>query len=492
MPPANRYKLEFVVFICGCCSMVLELVGSRVISPYFGTGLYSWTSLIGVILGSLSLGYFLGGKLADKHHQLSTLSLIIFSSGLLIALSALFKNPLLNFLSTSPFLNKEINCLLSITILFASPSILLGMVSPYTVKIKLNHLKYSGKIIGNLYAISTLGSIAGTFLSGFVLIPLLGNTLLLYLLSFTLIVLSWLTNPKISLILMETISFFLIFTLSQQVKLFQNDFIADIDTPYQRVIVNERLDSKNRVIRYMTNNLHLSQSSIYKNDPDIPMAPYIQSFQLIDYLPFDPVKTLMIGGAGLTYPRIFATKHPTSTMDVIEIDHTMTDIAKKYFYYKNNSQINIIHQDARLFVKSTSEQYDVIFLDAFTDFNPPPQLTTIEFIKDLNRILSDQGIIVINFISATSGPKSELLSYQLNTLRQVFPNLDVFVLNKQQSPDQLQNLILFASKQKVTLKTITDLNLKDLLSQKLSITNLQDERILTDDHNPVEYLTRYY
>ncbi len=153
--------------------MAFEIVGSRMLGPYVGTSIFVWTGIIGVILMCLSLGYYYGGKIADKKPEFKLLALIILLAGLFIGISTLIKDGLLEVLLNT--LNDvKLISLLATFILFSIPSVLLGMVSPYAVRLKIKSLDKSGSTVGNLYAISTLGSITGTFLAGFYLIPSFG------------------------------------------------------------------------------------------------------------------------------------------------------------------------------------------------------------------------------------------------------------------------------------------------------------------------------
>src|SRR3989344_3582806 len=166
--------LTSTVFIVGTTTMILELAGSRIVAPYFGTTIFTWTSLIGVILGSLSIGYWLGGKLADRKVSLRILSILLFANSLLCLCIYFLSNEILHFI----FLHfKQISsgALVSSTVLFTLPSIIFGMIVPYVAKFKITSLHTSGKAVGNLYAISTVGSIVGTFLTGYYLLSVLGS-----------------------------------------------------------------------------------------------------------------------------------------------------------------------------------------------------------------------------------------------------------------------------------------------------------------------------
>ena len=183
----KKIYLEVVVFICGAVVMAYEIIGSRILGPYVGTSMFVWTAIIGIILFSLSLGYYLGGKQADRKPQFSWLSVIIAMSGVFILLSLFFRESVLNFLLNSVNSIQVVSVLASL-ILFSIPAFFLGMVSPYAARLKIKTIATSGATVGYLYALSTLGSITGTFLAGFFLIPGFRLTTILLILSVTLII----------------------------------------------------------------------------------------------------------------------------------------------------------------------------------------------------------------------------------------------------------------------------------------------------------------
>ena len=189
----KKFFLEIVVFLCGGVVMAFEIIGSRMLGPYVGTSMIVWTSIIGVILLSLSLGYYWGGRIADRWPRADILSFIIFVSALFMIASAFLKDDILQFL-LSRIHNIKIVSLIASLILFTLPSVLLGMVSPYAARIKMKTIEKSGSTVGNLYAISTIGSILGVFLAGFYLIPAFKITHILLLLSIILIAVSLYLN----------------------------------------------------------------------------------------------------------------------------------------------------------------------------------------------------------------------------------------------------------------------------------------------------------
>lgn len=185
----KKVFLEVVVFVCGAVLMAFEILGSRMLGPSVGTSMFVWTSIIGVILLSLSLGYYWGGKIADKRPEAKPLAFIILLAAIFIVLSTLIKEPLLNFL-LGMISSVKIIAILSSLLLFSIPSVLLGMVSPYAARIKIKSVEKSGATAGYLYAISTVGSILGVFLTGFYLIPSFRLSKILILLSVILIFVS--------------------------------------------------------------------------------------------------------------------------------------------------------------------------------------------------------------------------------------------------------------------------------------------------------------
>ncbi|MCX6731132.1 MAG: fused MFS/spermidine synthase, partial [Candidatus Roizmanbacteria bacterium] len=191
----RQYSLDIIAFVVGMVVMTLEMVGSRILSPYFGASINTWTVLIGVILGSLSLGYWYGGLKADKGIKKENLTVLLFTVGIYIIAVGFLHNFIMNSVLAIPHITLIIGCLISSLLFFLIPNILLGMINPYLAKLKVTSLKYSGSRIGNLSAISTLGNIIGTFSATFFLIPHFGITAVLIISGIILIGLSLVFDP---------------------------------------------------------------------------------------------------------------------------------------------------------------------------------------------------------------------------------------------------------------------------------------------------------
>ena len=335
----NSLPLYIIIFVGGAAIMILELIASRIVAPYVGTSIFVWTSLIGIILGCLSLGYYLGGKIADRLPYLTALSIIILITAIWIGGIAIFKDNVLIAIADKR-LGIKIGSIISTIILFAVPSILLGMISPYAAKLKIKNLAQSGATVGTLYALSTLGSIGGTFLAGFYLIPKYGNKTILYMLTIMLVVLSIIgfwkakaTKKYLLLILLLIIDFSLLSLIHKNPLSF---LIADIDTPYNRVWIEDtywhrsKKDKEPRPVRFLKLSSHELYSAMYLDGDDL-VFEYSQMYHLDKYFNPNIDKALLLGGGAYSTAKDFMNRFPEGQIDSVEIDPQLTKIAYQYF-----------------------------------------------------------------------------------------------------------------------------------------------------------------
>jgi len=483
----DKYILEIVVFVCGAVVMIFELVGSRVLGPYFGTSTSVWASLIGVILGSLSLGYYFGGKVADKNPSFKNLSLIVFFSAIAIGFTILVKDTLLLGLQT----NILAASIFASLVLFLPASFFLGMVSPYAAKLKIENLNNSGTTIGNLYALSTAGSIVGTFLSGFYLIPHFGTNKLLIILCFTLVIVSLITSlksyakAKVLILLFVIIGWFASLGINSIVE--KRGFI-DVDTAYNRVWIYNRIDARTeKTIKTMGIN-NENHSSMFLDSNEL-VNEYTKYYNLAKHFNPSFKKTLMFGGAGYSYPKDFLAKYPEAKIDVVEIDPQVTELAKKYFRLTDNQNLTIYHEDGRVYLNRTEEKYDVIFGDAFTSRHSLPyQLTTKEAVQKKYDILNDNGVVILNVISAINGEKGKFLRAEYETYKSLFPQVYLFPVATPNNGNIVQNIILVALKGEAKPSfNSSDTELNSYLGHLWQEKIVADVPILTDDFAPVDY-----
>lgn len=476
----RRFALEIIVFMTGAVVMTLEITASRLLAPYMGTSLPVWTSIIGVILASLAVGYWLGGRLADRRSDTHTLALLLLLPAGWILLIVLCNEPLLAALVGNFRISLITLSTIATVLLLAGPSVLLGMVSPYAVKLKLQTLANAGSVVGRLGALATVGSIVGTFLAGSVLLSLLGTRSVFLLLAATLVLLSLLCGSMRRTQLALTLVIFLA-TAGLAFASTENPRRIDIDTDYSRIWVLD--DGVVRTL-YIGGSTH---SAMFVSRPDSLVYEYTKYYRLAKHFRPDLTRTLMIGGGAYSYPKIFLREFPKASMDVVEIDPMVTDIARKHFELKDDPRLTIFHEDGRVFLNRGGEQYDVIFGDAFGSYySLPYQLTTLESVRRTYDLLTPNGLTIINTISSLEGRKSKFFRAEYHTLKKVFPHVYAFPVTTD-DPRVVQNIMLVAAKGTDSLPLHSDNPEFDEMLQKNWQKPISDDLpILTDDFAPVD------
>ncbi len=486
-------SLDVVVFNCGALVMAFEIIGSRVLTPYIGASIYVWTGLIGVILASLSLGYWWGGRMADKRPDVRVLATVIFFAGGSISAMVLVKDIVLSFLSDAP-IPVELRSVTAALLLFSPASVCLGVVTPYAIRLRIRSVSDSGKTVGRLYALSTVGSIVGTFGAGFYLLPFVGTNWTLYLIAAALIGTSLLLSPfAISATRIGVLVLFAISIVANELAMrwtSTTNGLVEIDTRYSHVRVFTTTEPvSGRPIRAIATDPYFVQSAMFLESDDLAFE-YSRYYHLARYYKPGFKTVLMLGGAGYSVPKEFLRKYSDISLDVVEIDPGMTEIAKRYFRLPDDPRLHIFHEDGRTFVTmAESGRYDVIMMDAFGSlFSVPYQLTTIEAVRQMKRALKDEGVVIFNLGSAIHGPASRFLIAELSTYRAVFESVSVFKVNQSYPDDQLQNLMIVAAKHPPELGAEhVDLDSADLLGHIYKGEIPPTEALITDDLAPVEY-----
>jgi len=485
--------------------MALELLGSRLLAPVFGSSIFVWGSLIGVVLSALSAGYYLGGKLADIKPNFNVLSIVIFLSGLMVLSLPAIAPPLFD-LAIRLNLGERYAPLLATTLLLGPPSVLLGMVSPYAIRLVAEGFETLGKVSGNLYALSTVGSILGTFLTVFILIPLFGVNKIIFLLGVVLLVVAFLGLSYrfkfLVLIILIILPFAAPYMVNRQLTvatytLALGDTIYETDTPYHHLIVADAYDpSSQSTTRYliMDDNLH---SAMDLQDPNRTVFPYTDYFHIGPLLNSNITRVLFIGGGGFTGPKDFLRDYPNVTVDVVEIDPEVVRVAEQYFAVNaSNPRLHIYIDDGRVFLQGTTQRYDLIVLDAYSRSYVPFQLMTLEFFKLIDSHLTSNGIVISNLISGTTPSNDQLLTAETTTISQIFPNVYTFAVDGASDTDP-QNVIIVA-----TLSThhlgVTDFEELASTNTIVKIPGMEDylsnyftpignnPPTLTDDYAPVD------
>ena len=478
--------------------MVYEIIGSRIVSPFIGTSTYVWTSLIGVILGSLSLGYWIGGRVADKKPDVRILALVIFIAGGLIAVTILVKDVVLAAVGSMPT-GLELKSLIAALLLFAPASVALGFVTPYAVRLKMQAVSDAGKTVGRLYALSTVGSIAGTFAAGFVLIPFVGSVRTLYILAGSLIGLSIVIAPfAVTRMSFALLTLFVLGIAGSETTAYYQlrvKGVHDFDTEYSRVqIFNAKEEKSGRAIRAMVTDPYFVQSVVYLDGDDL-FASYSHFYHLLRHIRPEFQKTLMIGGAGFTFPKNYIRTYPNATIDVVEIDPRMNDIARDYFRLEPDPRMKIVNEDGRVFLNAApSGTYHAVLMDAFGSlFSVPYQLTTLEAVRHIDRVLDPKGVAIFNLGSGVSGSRSRFLRSELATYHAVFPFVHVFKVHSERNDEDVQNLMIVACKTECISDGASspDSEINGLLANRYRENIPLDVPVLTDDLAPVEYYNSF-
>ena len=478
--------LRFQVFISGAAVMVLEVLGSRVLSPYFGNTLFVWGSLIGVVLTGLSLGYTYGGKKADKNCSYKIFSMFIFIAGT-YTLAITFLSSEIFQIILALNVGEKFGPLLATISILGIPSFCLGAIAPFAIKLSTGSLKTIGRTAGNLYAISTAGGIVGTFATAFFLVPIFGVNTILFTISAILILSSIFGLADY----FKFVAIFLvIFSIYTSMSILP---VAGVtyqkDTFYHKLIVHDNSINNIRTL-ILDSNFH---SAMDLNNPDRIIYEYVRYFHLGFVFVDNPKNVLFIGGGGFTGPKDFLKSYPNVKIDVVEIDGDVIQVGKDYFFVPEDERLQIINQDGRQYLSNTINDYDIIILDAYDKSYVPFHLMTKEFHEIINSHLSDNGVFIANIITSLNGKSSDLFRAEYKTLDAVFPNVYVYPLSVNQE-QMVQNVIIVAHKQDIRLenKTINQdynlsFNILDFVDNDYDKPiKIDDVPILTDNFAPVE------
>lgn len=490
-PPQTftRSGLFLTVFMTGAAVMVIELLGTRMIAPFYGTSLTVWSALISVTMIALALGYFIGGRWADSAKR-GSLSLIIALAGLCTLLIPWLTRPVL--LATDP-LGLRGGAFTSALLLFSPSLTLLGMASPFAIKLATSRLEGIGNSAGSIYAVSTVGSVIGTLALGFFLFPMVGSRTILMSLGLALFLLSLLvayyekklTSPAGPATLTLTV---IIIGLCLLPKIVGAGHSYNSDKQFNILSERESLYGWVRVIEQPTRDLRfLTADASMIGAASISTGKSLLGYQKIVGLlpaltPKKMTRALIIGlGAG-HMANVLHDQYGIES-DTLEIDPAVATAATDYFGYKATGRA--IVGDARYEIRHLTGPYDLIIHDCFTGGSEPAHLLTVETITELKRLLSEQGILALNFV-AFANERSPALTSVSKTLSQVFPQQTVFIA---EPGEDFNDFIFLNSHQALNLKTNALLSEQtDWLQKRIFKLNNARGQILTDNFNPLEHL----
>lgn len=487
------------VFVTGACVLVLEVVATRMLAPYFGNTIFAFSSVIGVTLAALSAGYAAGGRFADARPLGVFFSAIILLSGAAILWTKLLSVTLLPAfayrfpLTTGP--------LVFSLLLFAIPCALLGTLSPYAIRLlrDLERADRVGSLSGQVFAVSTIGSIVGTFAAGFVLIPRLGVQSILLILGATLLATGaigmimcrrqhrW-ALPLLACVVAVSVLFGLLSIPERNPSLLHVE-----EGLYQTIMVYDA-PYRGRETRFLRQDLNAS-SAIDRATGE-PAFDYAKYYAFATALRPKMESALVIGAGAFTIPQAL-TEHSRAMVDVVEIEPGLQRIAREFFGVEETPRIRTTVADGRRFLRDRDGAYDLIVSDAYQNLHSiPPHLATREFFALTRRSLTDDGLLLVNFTARLGRDRPSLLWSAVRTFRSVFPESAFFAVNSLTSPE-VQNVIFLGCARAECadpcariLAVIPTAFFREACSRQIAVDDagLAEYALLTDDYAPLEAL----
>jgi predicted membrane-bound spermidine synthase len=498
---AFNWLLLLIVFVGGVSSVAIELTASRLLGPYFGTSTFIWANLIGLTLLYLSIGYYVGGRIADRWPSGPLLFTLTAVSGFTTGLIPLLSRPILEG-SLIAFQRLEVGAfygsLVGVILLFAVPITLLGVVSPFAIRLRIHRVDAAGNTAGSLYALSTVGSIIGSFLPVLVLEPAIGTYRTFYTFSLLLLATSILGLMLLRARWMSLIAGLLVLVIVT-VALFGTSSI--IRPPDFGELVYETESQYNYIQVIKDHGMYLlalneghAIHSIY--DPAglllggpwgyVLVAPYFN----FDANPADVKSVAVIGLAGGTMSLQITAGYGPIPIDGVEIDPKIVEVGRKYFDM-NQPNLNVIVQDGRYFLSTTDKRYDVIAVDAYRQPYIPFHLTTQEFFRQIQEHLTPDGVAFVNV--GRTATDYRLVDMIASTMKSVYSN--VYIIDV----DRYANSIVIGTNQPTDVRNFRQniLRLEPGLIRSVGEISLASGNIrewttadpnlvFTDDHAPVE------
>ena len=504
----QRRLLQLVVFTSGMSVMAVEMTGLRLLAPYFGTSLLVTTALIGSMMGCLSLGYFLGGKRGDANPTIRSLSKVTTVASLFVLAIPFIAQPILKGASAAlrPLLYGEalaepvvaavslVGGLLGTLALLAAPVTLMGMVSPWAVRLAVEDVEHTGQAAGRLYALSTFGSIVGSFLPALVLVPLLGvrkTFLFVGGLFLTVSLLGLVKGAKRAVAPAAVIALLLLPDTTVRPMdglLWEGEslyhFIQVVEEPYGKC--------PDAVHLYLNEGVGVhSVKCPSMDDYDIRgVWTYMAATPLWLDHPEDMDQALIIGLAGGTIARQMLEAFPDAQVDGVEIDGEVVDIGIRYFD-NGDERIHPIVMDGRTYLQVTDKKYDLVMMDAYRQPYIPFHLVTVEFFELVRDHMSEDAVLAVN-VASVRGVSRDLAAMIYRTMKEVFPT--VLLLDATRSND----VIIALNREKpITvgadhIEAVGDARglgrIKGPLRKKIvgPVEGWETARVLTDDKAPVE------
>jgi spermidine synthase len=437
---AAAIVIYLVAFITGAIVMSFEMLGSRYLNPYFGSGIYTWAALISTVLAALTAGYFLGGWLADRTASATVLGTTVLVASLYLLALPGFAEGVLEFVLADIDDVRTGSLIAAFAIMFF-PVTLLGVYSPFAIRLMLRSAQRSGTVSGTVYGVSTAGSIVGTLGTTFVLIPMIGSraiTLLLgaagVLCGLLLIALPRLERrartPMLAAAMIALAALAPAIPAARAENLIDEGVraamlkrpdgqIAHVESEYNDIYIRKRRGEL--TMSFQLKGFDYTESVTNLRDPDDLSLRYAQTMTIATIYPAELKKILMIGLGGGSISTYFGRFMPEVRIDTVEIDRRVIQVAKTYFGLRETERVRYLDGDGRVFLNRNKELYDLIVVDAYQGGFVPFHLLTKEFYTLVKQRLTPGGAAAFNVHDGT-----KLYRSTVKTLGEVFPMLDLY------------------------------------------------------------------
>jgi spermidine synthase len=450
MSPVNRsvhtprWFLLVTALVTGAVVMALEILGSRLLAPVFGNSLFVWGALIGVILAAMSGGYAFGGWVSDRYPGAQVLAGLLLFSGAWTFLIAWLGQPVL-FAVAKAIEDPRWGPCVAAALLLGPPAFGLSGVLPAMLRLAVLDLEYFGRHTGRMIALSTMGSLAGTWGTAFFFLSWIGSQALVAWLGAIQVGLGlwWLVRgttarPVVIGLIILCIGGLGAGALSPIQKL--KAPVYQEDSPYQQVRIRD-----DDLFRYLVLD-RTFHAVMWKADPVALFLPYSQLMVASLALVPEPKRGLILGHGGGSLAKWVANRWPELELDVVEFDPVVVRMAEEYFAYQPPPQHHVHARDARVFLNSTERTYDFIWVDAFARHMIPFHLTTVEFFAELRAHLSPMGVLAVNLASSGEGGDLLRANAVVQTMKGSFPHVESFAVKGPWKSAQVksENLIFFA------------------------------------------------
>ncbi len=483
---SSRVALAALVFGAGTGSLATEIAASRLLAPYFGSSTIVWSNLIGIVLAGLALGYFLGGRLADRRPEPRLLGLIVLAAAVWVAVTPFVARPFLDATVSSlddASAGAVIGSFFAVLLLFAPAVVLLGMVSPFAIRLALTDVETAGAVAGRFYALSTGGSLLGTFVPALLTIPLVGTQR-------TLLGTAFVLAGSASLLLgrraaVAAVAFAVLVAIPPGAVKAEEGLLYEEESRHQFIQVLERDDGR----RLLSLNEGVAVHSVWRKETVLTGGVWDALLAVPIVLGEPPRRVAILGNAGGTLARAFGVFWPEAQIDGVELDAAVTDVGYRYFGLGDNPRVTTYDEDARPFLRRIGRRYDVIYVDAYRQPYVHFYLATQEFFGLVRERLAPGGVVALNV--ATVPGDDTLVREVAGTLASVLPRVRVWnalrfnrIVVGFAGPERGRagTLGLGGSK----LAPVASLLERDLWSRP-SVAPSPDP--WTDDHAPVEWVT---